>query len=73
MMRKLTVETTENGILLATIQRPTVRNAIDFEVMDELERVLDEVNGDHLCKAFVITGSGEQAFCSGGDLATFMR
>nr|WP_272495687.1 enoyl-CoA hydratase/isomerase family protein [Bacillus pinisoli] len=58
-------------MVIATIERSNVRNAIDYQVMDELEHILDEINADHRCKAFMITGRGEQAFCSGGDLSSF--
>jgi enoyl-CoA hydratase/carnithine racemase len=57
----------EAGLAVVTINRPEARNAISRDTMDELEKVLDAVDssGAH---ALVITGGGERAFISGGDL-----
>ncbi|TLS37641.1 enoyl-CoA hydratase/isomerase family protein [Pseudalkalibacillus caeni] len=54
-----------------TINRPDKRNAIDYEVMDRLEEILAEIEECQNSKIVVITGSGSQAFCSGGDLSAF--
>lgn len=59
-----------NGILLFTINRPDRRNAINFEVMNGLEHALT-LAAEEDVKVFAITGAGEQAFCSGGDLSAF--
>lgn len=57
-------------ILLFTITREQKRNAINFEVMDGLKKAIHmALNPD--IKGLVITGEGEQAFCSGGDLSVF--
>jgi enoyl-CoA hydratase len=61
------------GILQWTINRPTKRNAINYNVMAGLEKVLNQAINDHEVKALVISGSGDQAFCSGGDLAEFHK
>ena len=54
-----------DGILKFIINRPEKRNAVSYEVMDGLEKALEEsVHNDHV-KALVITGSGDRAFCSG--------
>lgn len=56
--------------LLFTINRAEVRNAINYEIMEGLELFLEKGN-DKAYKALVITGAGESAFCSGGDLSAF--
>lgn len=56
--------------LLVTLNRPEVKNAINFEVMNELEKALERVKIDKNLKALVITGAGD-VFCSGGDLKEF--
>lgn len=61
-----------NGILIFMINRPEKRNAINFEVMDGLEKALQLAKQEHV-KVLMITGAGEQAFCSGGDLSVFHR
>lgn len=59
------------GILLFTINRPDKRNAIDFNVMEGMEQAIDTAASDPEVKVFAITGTGSQAFCSGGDLEAF--
>jgi enoyl-CoA hydratase len=60
----------KDGVLFFTINRPARRNAIDFEIMTGLEKAI-EMAADHEVKVLAITGAGDQAFCSGGDLAAF--
>jgi enoyl-CoA hydratase/carnithine racemase len=57
----------EAGLAVVTINRPEARNAISRDTMDELEKALDAVDaaGAH---ALALTGAGERAFISGGDL-----
>src|SRR5690242_7944676 len=55
----------DDGVAVITIDRPQARNAISMVTMDELEKALDEAAG---ARALVITGSGDRAFVSGGDL-----
>lgn len=70
-MKKVIVHRYENGIVWATINRPEKRNAIDYGVMDELRAIIQEVSSQPEDKILVISGSGSQAFCSGGDLSEF--
>jgi enoyl-CoA hydratase/carnithine racemase len=55
----------DEGLAVVTIDRPQARNAIAPTTMDELDKVLDAAAG---AKALVITGAGDRAFVSGGDL-----
>src|SRR5918994_3855374 len=55
----------DDGLAIITIDRPHARNAISLETMDQLEKALDGAEG--AC-ALVITGAGDRAFVSGGDL-----
>lgn len=59
------------SILQLTINRPDKRNAISYEVMDELDAAVDWAKKDERVKILLIRGAGEQAFCSGGDLSEF--
>lgn len=59
-----------NGISWITLNRPEIRNAVNYNMMDELVAVLSEIENTN-DKLLVITGSGERAFCSGGDLSLF--
>ncbi|HTI73532.1 MAG TPA: enoyl-CoA hydratase/isomerase family protein [Mycobacterium sp.] len=55
----------DDGLAVITIDRPHARNAISLETMDQLEKGLDGAVG---AKALVLTGAGDRAFVSGGDL-----
>lgn len=59
-----------NGLLIYTINRPDKRNAVNDDVMDGLNEVISLASEDDV-KALVITGTGDKAFCSGGDLSVF--
>lgn len=58
-------------ICRATIDRPKSRNAINFQVMKELEELLDELESNQQTRCFILTGAGQQTFISGGDLREF--
>lgn len=51
-----------------TINRPKYRNAIDREAAGMLFRFFQQAIDDDQCMAIVLTGSGDEAFCAGGDL-----
>ncbi|MDV3127773.1 enoyl-CoA hydratase/isomerase family protein [Mycobacterium sp. 21AC1] len=55
----------DNGLAVITIDRPHARNAISLDTMDELDKALDGAAG---ASALAITGAGDRAFVSGGDL-----
>jgi methylglutaconyl-CoA hydratase len=54
------------GIAIITLNRPEKRNAISFELIDDLLRALDEV-AQSPAQVVILTGAGN-AFCSGMDL-----
>jgi len=56
---------TRDGLAIITIDRPHARNAISLETMDQLDKALDGAEGS---AALAITGAGDRAFVSGGDL-----
>ncbi|HEX6983300.1 MAG TPA: enoyl-CoA hydratase/isomerase family protein [Balneolaceae bacterium] len=60
-----------NHICNAVINRPEALNAINFEVMDELEQLLSEIEINNEIRCFILTGQGSEAFISGGDLREF--
>ncbi|HWJ49362.1 MAG TPA: enoyl-CoA hydratase-related protein [Candidatus Udaeobacter sp.] len=62
-----TVELTYEGrVATLTLNRPEKRNAISFELIDELLRAFDEVAKSDAI-VLIVTGAGK-AFCSGMDL-----
>jgi enoyl-CoA hydratase len=61
----------ENGIFIIRINRPDKMNALNQEVMDELNKVMDEVYNNAEIRSVIITGSGAKAFVAGADIAEF--
>jgi enoyl-CoA hydratase/carnithine racemase len=72
--------TTDNPVLtedrgavrLLTLNRPSVKNAIDMPLRVALAEALEEAAARAHVQAIVLTGAGD-AFCSGGDIATMQR
>ena len=60
------------AVLLITLNRPAARNAITPEMACRLADAFDEAEADAATRAVVLTGAGERAFCSGGDLGTML-
>ena len=54
-------------VAIAAINRPDARNAVNGDVANGMEAILDELEGDDDIQAVVITGRGP-TFCAGADL-----
>lgn len=61
----------ENNICTITINRPDKLNALNKDVFNDLDKVIDEVNADSNIKAVIITGAGPKAFVAGADITEF--
>ena len=61
---------TDAGVWRAVVDRPEVRNAIDFQCMADLEELVDQVEADDDARLLTLRGAGD-AFISGGDLTIF--
>lgn len=57
----------ENDIGLLTINRPQALNALNAQVLSELNDYFTQLSRDPV-KALIITGSGEKAFVAGADI-----
>jgi enoyl-CoA hydratase len=58
----------DNGIGLLLIDRPGSRNALDWEAQEQFAAAVGEARRLERLKALIITGAGDKAFASGGDL-----
>ena len=61
-----------NGILTVTINRPDKLNALNREVMADLDAVLDEIDSNDEIKAVILTGAGQKGFVAGADITEFL-
>ena len=57
-----------NGVVVATLNRPEVLNALSPRIRTGLRELAAELKGDPDVRALVITGAG-RGFCSGADLS----
>ena len=55
-------------ITILTLNRPEVHNCVDPETAVALAEAIQGFERDATARVLVITGAGEQAFCSGADL-----
>ncbi|OFY85620.1 MAG: hypothetical protein A3F72_10665 [Bacteroidetes bacterium RIFCSPLOWO2_12_FULL_35_15] len=62
------VASKHEDVLLITIRRPKVLNALNLEVLGQIKNAMEEVKDDNSIKSVVITGFGTKAFVSGADI-----
>jgi enoyl-CoA hydratase/carnithine racemase len=58
----------EDGIAIITINRPEQRNALSREVREGLRVAWERFEAEDALRIAILTGTGEKAFCAGGDL-----
>ena len=66
--------TAEVGLATITFNRPKALNALSIDLLQELDRALEEVSKDDRIRVLLLTGAGDKAFVAGADiteLATF--
>jgi len=61
----------ENGIFTITINRPDKLNALNQQVMSDLDEVMNEVYTKEEIRSVIITGAGPKAFVAGADISEF--
>lgn len=64
----LLLETDDSGICVLTINRPDKLNALNQQVLDELDKAITSIKTDSSIKGLIITGSGDKAFVAGADI-----
>jgi len=65
--------TVEDGIGIITINRPKAMNALNDEVLRDLERLLDQIKVDPAVKVVILTGAGDKAFIAGADIGLMAK
>src|SRR5690242_18943960 len=60
-----------DGVLLITLKRPEVRNAVNAAVAEGVNAALDRLDGDDSLRVGIVCGAGG-AFCAGTDLKAFV-
>ncbi len=57
----------EGNIGIITLNRPPA-NAVNWALLEDLEKALDQFEGDKEVRALIITGAGEKGFSAGFDV-----
>ena len=57
------------GIAVITLNRPKVLNALNRQLLGELDTVLRTARDDASVKVLILTGAGDKAFAAGADIA----
>jgi enoyl-CoA hydratase len=67
-LNHLLLDEKENGTVVVTINRPDKLNALNSELLQELQTAFTYIDENSSVKAVIITGSGEKAFVAGADI-----
>ena len=65
---KVEPQADHDGVVLVTLDRPEVLNALDYRTLGELADALEALDGDESVRCVVITGAGDRAFAAGADI-----
>jgi 2-(1,2-epoxy-1,2-dihydrophenyl)acetyl-CoA isomerase len=71
MYKNLIYEIKE-GVCTITLNRPAVYNALSPELIQEITKAFTQAGTDESVRVVLLTGMGENAFCSGADLKNGM-
>lgn len=55
-----------------TIDRPSAMNAIDLDTDRQMRALWPKINENNEIASVILTGVGDQSFCAGADLTTFL-
>ena len=61
----------QGAVLVATLNRPEARNAIDASVMAGVAAAVERAEADSEVRALLLTAAGDGVFCAGMDLRAF--
>ncbi|MBW1975211.1 MAG: enoyl-CoA hydratase [Deltaproteobacteria bacterium] len=68
MDKPAVLEERRDQVVILTLNRPEVMNALNFAMLRELKEKVEKLHFDSSVRVVIITGAGEKAFCAGADL-----
>jgi len=63
----------EGAIAIVFISREENLNALNTELLTELQMIMEELDTDEKISVIILTGSGDRAFVAGGDIGEMSR
>ena len=63
----------KNSTGIITLNRPQQLNALNLQLIDDLNQELEKIKTNKNVKSIIITGSGEKAFVAGADIKEFAK
>jgi enoyl-CoA hydratase len=67
----LSVALDDDGIATVTINRPEKLNALNAQVIDDLDACFEAIDSDSDVRGVLLTGAGQKSFVAGADIARF--
>lgn len=58
----------DGAVLIVTLNRPKVLNALNAQTLEELGQVITDARTDETVRVVVLTGAGEKSFVAGADI-----
>ena len=71
MTSPLVLEERRGAAVVLTFNRPDKLNALSTPLLHELERRLDQAEGDRAVRVVILTGAGDKAFVAGADIGEY--
>ena len=68
-----TIQLEVAAVATLTVNRPDKLNALNAQVIGELEAAMDQLEADPSVRVLLVTGAGEKAFVAGADIAELAR
>lgn len=62
----------DGPVAIVTLNRPEARNAMTFEMYDELHDACERLDRDASVRVVILRGAGDRAFASGTDIRQFL-
>ena len=62
----------DGRVATVTFNRPAARNAMTFEMYEQLHDLCERFDKDPAVRVLVLTGAGDKAFVSGTDIRQFL-
>jgi enoyl-CoA hydratase/carnithine racemase len=60
----------KNNICTLTLNRPEKKNSLSLELIEQIISTLEELAEDDNVRALIVSGAGDEAFCSGFDIGS---